>query len=72
MSFATTLYGPRNDHTKWSKSDKDKYHIVSHICAIKWNKWTYLQNKQTHRLQDKLKNCQRRKGERRDKLEILN
>ena len=25
---------PRDYHTKWSKSDKDKYHIISLICGI--------------------------------------
>ena len=36
--------GPRNYHTKWSKSDKDKYHTISFTYGIlkKWYKWTYL------------------------------
>ena len=25
---------PRDDHTKWSQSDKDKYHMISLICGI--------------------------------------
>ena len=39
--------GPRNYHTKWSKSYKDKYHTVSFIYGIlrKWNIWTYLQDR---------------------------
>ena len=40
--------GTRDDHTKWSKPDKDKYHMISLICGIwffKWYKWTYLQNR---------------------------
>ena len=28
------MNGPRNCHTKWHKSDKDKYHMVSFICGI--------------------------------------
>ena len=26
--------GPRDYDTKWSKSDKDKYHMTSHIYGI--------------------------------------
>ena len=26
--------GPRDDHIKWSKSDKDKYPKISLICGI--------------------------------------
>ena len=26
--------GPTDYHTKWSKSEKDKYHMVSLICGI--------------------------------------
>ena len=26
--------GPRDYHTKWSKSDKDKYHVIQLICGI--------------------------------------
>ena len=39
---------PRNYHTKWSKPDKDKYHMISLICGIlkkKKYKWTHLQNR---------------------------
>ena len=30
-------------HTKWSKSEKEKYHMTSLKCGIKkkWYKWTY-------------------------------
>ena len=27
--------GPRDDHTKWSKSYKDKYHMISLIVESK-------------------------------------
>ena len=40
--------GCTNYHTNWSKSVKDKYHMISLICGIfkkKWYKWTYLQNR---------------------------
>ena len=38
--------GPKDYHTEWSKSENDKYHMISIICGIvKKNnyKWTYLQ-----------------------------
>ena len=45
-------------HTKWSKSDEDKYHDIAYIQNVKkmiqvkiiWNKCTYLQNR--YRLTD--------------------
>ena len=39
--------GPRDYHTKWSKSKKEKYHMVSFTCGFlkKWYKWTYLWNR---------------------------
>ena len=37
-------------HAKLSKSDKDNYHMILLICGIKkWYKWTYLQNRKTHK-----------------------
>ena len=27
--------GPRDYHTKWSKPDKDKYHMILLICDVK-------------------------------------
>ena len=40
--------GSRDYHTEWSKSDKDKYYMISLICGnLKnvWYKGIYLQNK---------------------------
>ena len=41
--------GPKDDRTKWTKSEKDKYHIIFLICrALKKkerHKWTHLQNR---------------------------
>ena len=38
--------GPRDYHTKWSKPDKDKYHMISLICGIeKTDKNEIIQNK---------------------------
>ena len=38
---------PRDYHTNWSKSEKDKYYVISFICGTlkKKIKWTYLQNR---------------------------
>ena len=33
-SICSKMEGPREYHTKWSKSDKDKYHMISLICGI--------------------------------------
>ena len=45
--ICSNMDGPRDDHIKWSKSDKDKYH---NEITYTWNlkkgyKWTYLQNR---------------------------
>ena len=40
--------GPRDDHTKWSKSEKDKYRMIPLYVEPKmWHKWTYLGNRNT-------------------------
>ena len=36
---------PRDDHTKWSKSEKDKYYNGDMWNIKKWYKWIYLQNR---------------------------
>ena len=36
--------GPGDDHTKLTKSEKDKYHMISLICRISIKKKTYVQN----------------------------
>ena len=30
----SNMDGPRDYHNKWSKSDKDKYHMISLMCGI--------------------------------------
>ena len=40
--------GPRDDHTKWNKSNRERqilYDITSVWNLNKWYKWTYLQNR---------------------------
>ena len=55
---------PSNYHTKWSKSDKDKYHMISLICRlqkmIQMNLFT--KQKQTHRCRKQTYGYQRGKG----------
>ena len=52
--------GPREHHTKWSKSDKDKYYMISLICGIlkiiQMN--LYTKQKQTHRHREQTCGCQ--------------
>ena len=47
----SNLDEPRDDHTKCSKPDKDKYLMIHlYVESKKWYKWTYLQKqKQTHK-----------------------
>ena len=45
-AISDNMDGPREKHTKWNKSDEDKYHTLSLLCGIqKWYKGIYLQNK---------------------------
>ena len=42
------MNGPRDCHTEWSKSDREKqtsYDIAYMWNLKKWYKWTYLQNR---------------------------
>ena len=34
-AICSSMDGLRDYHTKWSKSDKDKYHMISLLCGIK-------------------------------------
>ena len=64
-AICSNMGGPRNYHTKWGKTEKDKYHMISVICGIlkKWYKWAYLQNR--NRLTDIENKLMNIKGERR-------
>ena len=33
-AICSSMDGLRDYHTKWSKSDKDKYHMISLLCGI--------------------------------------
>ena len=44
-AICSNMNGPRYYHTKWSKLEKDKYHIA-YMCNLKKKyKWTYIQNR---------------------------
>ena len=60
---------PRDYQTKWSKTDKDKYHMISLICRILKNDTNELICKTDPPTQQTY-GCQREKGRGRDKLEV--
>ena len=62
------MYGPRDCHTEWSKSDTDKHGIAYMWNLKQWYKRTYLQNR--NRVTDVKNKLMVTKGERwgRDKL----
>ena len=33
-AICSNIDGPKHNHTEWSKSDKDKYHMISLICGL--------------------------------------
>ena len=67
------MEGPRDYHTKWSKSDKDKYHMISLICGILKMMQTNLfrKQKQTHSHKKQTSGYQRNQRAR-DKFEGWN
>ena len=44
-TISNNMDGPRDYHTKWSKSDRERqiYEITSMWNLKRWHKWTYLQ-----------------------------
>ena len=36
-TICSNMGGPRDYHTKWSKTEKDKYYVISLICGT-WKK----------------------------------
>ena len=41
-AICSNMDGPRDYHTKWNKSDKDKYHMIPYAESKKWYRWTYI------------------------------
>ena len=56
--------GPRDCPTEWSKSEREKYRILMHVCGIwkKWYRWSYLQSRKWDT--DVENKCMDTKGER--------
>ena len=47
-AICSNMDGPRDYHTKWSKSDRERQisYDITYIWSLKkWYKWTYLQNR---------------------------
>ena len=47
-AICSNIEGPRDCHTEWSKSDRERqisYDIAYMWNLKKWYKWTYLQNR---------------------------
>ena len=58
--------GPRDCHTKWSKSQREKqisYKIAYMWNLEKWYKWTYLQSRNSHRCREQTYDYHGGKGE---------
>ena len=54
-AICSDMDGPRDCHTEWSKTEKDKHHMISLICGLKnWYKWTYFQNRRVTDVENKL------------------
>ena len=50
-AICSKMDGPRDYYTKWSKLEKDTYHMISLVCGIYKNYTNELtKQKQTHRL----------------------
>ena len=72
-AICSNMDGPRDYHTKWSKSDRERQ--ISYDIAYMWNlkkekryRWTYLQNRK--RLTDIEYKLMVTKGEGGDKLGV--
>ena len=66
--------GPSNDHTKWSKSDR-KRQMWYHLC-VEFKKQIHMnlsmKQKHPHTHRKQTYDCQREKGEGRDKWGVWN
>ena len=53
--------GPRDCHTEWSKSEKEKYHNIPYMWNLKrndTNEIAFTKQKETHRLREWTYGCQ--------------
>ena len=58
-AICSNMDASRDSHSKWSKSERDKYHMISHLEPKMWQKWTCLQ---THIYGEQTCGCQRGVG----------
>ena len=71
IAVCSTMERPRDYHSKWSKSEKDKYHMISFICGVLKSDTNELIYKiETHRHRKQTYDYQRQKGGGRDELGI--
>ena len=72
-AISSNMDGPRDYHIKWSKSDKDKYRMISLICGIfskKIQMNLFTKQKQTHRLWKQIYGYKREDVVGRDKIGV--
>ena len=64
-AICSHMDGPGDDHTKWSQTEKDKYHMISLISGIKKiiQMSLFTKQKQTHRHRKQTYRYQRGMGE---------
>ena len=64
-SLCRNMDRPGDDHTKWSQTEKDKYHMISLISGIKKiiQMSLFTKQKQTHRHRKQTYRYQRGMGE---------
>ena len=54
-AICSDMDGPRDCHTEWSKSEKDKCHDIAYMWNIrKGHRWTYFKRGRVTNVEDKL------------------
>ena len=59
-AICSNIDGPRDDHIKWSKSEKDKHHII-YMWNLKSDTTELYKTEKTHRFRKQTYGYQRRK-----------
>ena len=52
------MAGPRDDHTKWSKSERDKYHMLSLTWNLKYDTGELIYETETDSQREQTCGCQ--------------
>ena len=59
-AICSNIAGPRDYHTKWSRLEKDKYHMYHlYVESNKYDTKELIKQKQTHRFQNQIYDYQR-------------